>query len=108
MKNGKSSKIKKKYYHPKTSKEAAEKLKEFYLEARTVVPNCALRDYETLLWLAEDSARSRNSKEVTSEDARKAIDTWLKTKDGAKSAIRGGGEHAGVGEQDRKAEDAEA
>jgi len=85
MKNRKSSKIKKKYYHPKMSKEAAEKLKRFYLEMRNKSPNSVtIRDYDSLLWFAEDSARSRNNKRVTSEDARKAIDTWLKTKERAK------------------------
>lgn len=75
------NKVKKKYFHPMLTKEASEKLKEFYLKMRSKTPNSVtLRDYESLLRFAEDSAKSRLSDKVTVEDVKKAIDIWFKEK----------------------------
>ncbi len=63
---------------PKLSKEAGERLKEFYLEMRSMSGEEApiaitLRQYESLIRLAEASARVRLSDTVDIEDAERAI-----------------------------------
>lgn len=74
-------KVKKKYFHPTLTKEASEALKQFYLETRNKsLDSVSLRDYESLLRFAEDSARGRNNQKVTVEDVKKAIDIWFKEK----------------------------
>ena len=64
--------------HPKLTKEAGDKLKEFYLEMREKSGEEApvaitLRQYEALIRLAEASAKVRLSKTVEVEDALRAI-----------------------------------
>ncbi len=64
--------------HPALTKEAGEKLKDFYLEMRAKVGGEAavsitLRQYEALIRLAEASARLRLSNKVDMEDAERAI-----------------------------------
>ena len=66
------------YVHPILTKEAGERLKEFYLKMRAMsggesAVSITLRQYESLIRLAESSAKIRLSNEVTIEDAERAI-----------------------------------
>jgi replicative DNA helicase Mcm len=66
------------FVHPVLTKEAGERLKEFYLKMRAMsggesAVSITLRQYESLIRLAESSAKIRLSNEVTIEDAERAI-----------------------------------
>lgn len=64
--------------HPVLTKEAGEKLKEFYLQMRSrsgedAPVSITLRQYDSLIRLSESSARIRLSETVDMEDAQRAI-----------------------------------
>jgi replicative DNA helicase Mcm len=65
--------------HPTLTKEAANRIKEFYLQMRSKAAGgeapvpITLRQYEAMIRLAEASAKIRLSKKVTVEDAERAI-----------------------------------
>jgi len=64
--------------HPVLTKEAGEKLKEFYLSMRArsgedAPISITLRQYDSLIRIAEASAKIRLSKKVETEDAQRAI-----------------------------------
>jgi len=66
------------HIHPTLTKEAGERIKEFYLQMRAKSGEEApiaitLRQYESLLRLAEASARARLSQTIDLEDAERAI-----------------------------------
>jgi replicative DNA helicase Mcm len=66
------------HIHPVLTKEAGNRIKEFYLEMRTRAGEEApvaitLRQYEALLRLAESSAKIRLSQTIEMEDAERAI-----------------------------------
>ncbi|HDJ96579.1 MAG TPA: cell division protein, partial [Candidatus Aenigmarchaeota archaeon] len=67
------------HIHPKLTKEAGEKLREFYVKMRSKASGgeapvpITLRQYEALIRLAEASAKVRLSNKVTVEDAERAI-----------------------------------
>lgn len=68
----------KSHVHPVLTKEAGEKIKEFYLRMRAMSTGEApiaitLRQYEALIRIAEASAKIRLSNKVTVEDADRAI-----------------------------------
>ena len=72
--------VKKKGIEPKLTKQAANILKDFYVNMRNMysgeeVPTVAitLRQYEAMIRLAEASAKIRLSDKVTAEDAKRAI-----------------------------------
>lgn len=69
-----------KHCHPELTREAGQKLKDFYVNLRakssgeeTAIP-ITLRQYEALIRLAESSAKIQLRDKVTSEDADRAID----------------------------------